>query len=1203
MLLAATVQYESARESATQMGMHDLPPEPFTMKQQHQTRMDGGEDEDGSLREYVPIAPAVVQPHIEREHDRAAAENRIPLTGSAQYRDLALTGAFQSTFPWYRQRFAFASLGGATQPTVGYLPYRSDAELFSLGEDGKVLAVLKPDGTDADQEALEKDAVAWASHFGYDSFNNHCTNHEHNCTETCVKYVKQKLEAKLSLRSNKVPSCRFWYFRVKKLKLKRVRRRGKPLVSSPHVEETDDRNQQFRCQLIRGNPLRSTSNDVCQVTDRCNVDYQFLGCAPVHCSDENDAPQLVPKDAVPQRKRLTKKTKDITKRSASTYRKQRGMKWLYGCDTSKFNAKLLLSFSAAFRKAYAMDFYITKYQGKMMESLTPLFQTMASGIHRLEQQEKEEAEKSRLALEAGSPEEDGQAKKRKTQTEEAARARRVCVRLASMANRCYWLSTTEITTHILTGGDALQSHYNVRVFTRQLQWAMQQCKRILNKEAPIEDVTQSQQSLSVARVQLRAPDDDQGGAPQPADRTPDDDQSGAAQPAPVDVEGDAEVTEMDTCTTSTNAADDYTHRGARLQTMPFYVYRMYVRRVPKRSGSKAAAPRLFEFEEHYPLAGHYAQEAMLHQMNVPTIDGFQCPTWEQDPEQNSLLKSLLFTPWECRDPMSCGNCSRFKHMLSNNTCSDASSHGHSASQPVDTSGYKHTFERAWRLRCSEIHVLAARADSRCHASRKKLVLADTTLFATLKEPQRSIQEGDEIKTFLDRYTCRLLRRTMPLQATRAILAFSGSLCSWHEEQCTVAEFCAYIAQDVISHIELAAEARTKKKPETIAADAVDEDADSDMEAKKKPTIDLVDIGGGADDDVDEFAEDVGADEVSAYPMYDHRAAIHIALQQGPLQSSRSKTRLSKADKDLQNLDQAYGPMLRQTFALPDGPSGDLPGIHFKDKFGDMLALQRQSIALAKRQINGGDITIDDCGDSWQPSGASQPAQEDTDVAIVPLPLAMQGPAAVAWHLIEDAGCTEEQIDAVSLVALSLQKRFVTRPDKTTHFLPVATPDNNHRAVWLGGGGVGKTRTLNKVVEPLGVTFFGANGYAAAAQANHAAQNLGPRGRTLHSSNGLLMTDSLQTARLRLNPQTQKKMDRLAGETGIDVIDELGCVSGSLLHADALRKTYGRSLRFNLETTLYMKPQETCGRMAAKLLCGDTSPSQRFALSTHHQAIV
>ena len=43
------------------------------------------------------------------------------------------------------------------------------------------------------------------------------------------------------------------------------------------------------------------------------------------------------------------------------------------------------------------------------------------------------------------------------------------------------------------------------------------------------------------------------------------------------------------------------------------------------------------------------------------------------------------------------------------------------------------------------------------------------------------------------------------------------------------------------------------------------------------------------------------------------------------------------------------------------------------------------------------------------------------------------------------------------------------------------------------------------------------------------------------------------------------MDRLAGDLGVDVIDELGCVPGDLLHADALRKTYGRCLRHNLES--------------------------------------
>ena len=199
---------------------------------------------------------------------------------------------------------------------------------------------------------------------------------------------------------------------------------------------------------------------------------------------------------------------------------------------------------------------------------------------------------------------------------------------------------------------------------------------------------------------------------------------------------------------------------------------------------------------------------------------------------------------------------------------------------------------------------------------------------------------------------------------------------------------------------------------------------------------------------------------------------------------------------------------------------------------------------------------------------------------------MQGPAAVALKLLTDATCTEEQIDAVALLALSMQKRFDARPDKSSILLRVATPTNNHRAVWLGGGGVGKTPTLCKVVQPLAQTFFGPGGYSATAHSNHAARNLGPHGRTIYAANGLLMTDSLQTARLRLNPQTQQKMDRLVGELGVDVIDELGAVPGDLLHADALRETYGRAFRYDLETTAYMKPGETWGRMAAKILAGD-----------------
>jgi hypothetical protein len=94
------------------------------------------------------------------------------------------------------------------------------------------------------------------------------------------------------------------------------------------------------------------------------------------------------------------------------------------------------------------------------------------------------------------------------------------------------------------------------------------------------------------------------------------------------------------CTTSTNTSDDYAHRGRKLSTMPFYVYRMYVRRIRKPSFARACAPNVFVFEPHCILSRTYVQEVVLIRINVPTIDGFQCPTVHEDAEQISLLKAI-----------------------------------------------------------------------------------------------------------------------------------------------------------------------------------------------------------------------------------------------------------------------------------------------------------------------------------------------------------------------------------------------------------------------------------------------------------------------------------------------------------------------------------------------------------------------------------
>ena len=143
-----------------------------------------------------------------------------------------------------------------------------------------------------------------------------------------------------------------------------------------------------------------------------------------------------------------------------------------------------------------------------MESLTPLFKCMTEGIHRLERQEQQEeadAEKARKDVQ-GDAEAEALKKQPTTLDSLARRARRLTIRLATMANRCFWLSAAEVTVHILTSGDCLQSHNNVRIFTRQLQWAMQQCKRQLNNEAPEAPTERPHQNVQTVSVHIQGDD-------------------------------------------------------------------------------------------------------------------------------------------------------------------------------------------------------------------------------------------------------------------------------------------------------------------------------------------------------------------------------------------------------------------------------------------------------------------------------------------------------------------------------------------------------------------------------------------------------------------------------------------------------------------------------------------------------------------------
>ena len=71
-----------------------------------------------------------------------------------------------------------------------------------------------------------------------------------------------------------------------------------------------------------------------------------------------------------------------------------------------------------------------------------------------------------------------------------------------MANRCFWLSAAELLIHVFADGDCLQSHKHITVFTKQLQWAMQQCKSALNKDIPEEDRYQEFRNVEAVSVHV-----------------------------------------------------------------------------------------------------------------------------------------------------------------------------------------------------------------------------------------------------------------------------------------------------------------------------------------------------------------------------------------------------------------------------------------------------------------------------------------------------------------------------------------------------------------------------------------------------------------------------------------------------------------------------------------------------------------------------
>jgi hypothetical protein len=447
---ASTLQYEAATLSARQM-KQEVPVEKFTPRQQELARLDGGVEIDGTQRDTLQPTPDEPLGHVVTEENNALLESR-PTRNT--YRDVPLTGGHNSILPLYRQpHLAFQDFpmldefGCNQNLTAGEavleslpcsLPWECDGR-------GEVKWPMSPEGQPLSAEDFNVDAQRFALSHARDTRALHCHNHDHNCSFTCIKYVKDKAKKLAESHLDQVTNivCRFFFFVCLVFnvmvdgveKVKRIRRRGKARVFEPFVASTNEHNELGRVQVERHTPFRGATTDFGQCASRCNLDFQFMPRAPVlqSLSETMDSVAESPdaEQAIVEKKTTDRRTFSYDKAEAFYAIRMQ-------LPDSQALRQAAHSMLAMWQAAHATDYYITKYGTKALEQLQNLIAQFALGLRRLEQdEEREQSTADPLVLE--------------NPTAYKQRARRVTLRLAMAANRATWTSCCEMALFIRTG--------------------------------------------------------------------------------------------------------------------------------------------------------------------------------------------------------------------------------------------------------------------------------------------------------------------------------------------------------------------------------------------------------------------------------------------------------------------------------------------------------------------------------------------------------------------------------------------------------------------------------------------------------------------------------------------------------------------------------------------------------------------------------
>ena len=791
---ATTKQYDSAVESARQFGCAHLK-EVFTAEERKRCRLDGGQEEDGTQRDDVEIVPAPEPAHVLREKDMAAAENR-PMRH--RYKGMPLTGAPAARFPLYLQahyfdRYPDLDASGHAPETLDVIAPEHDgcptgwidtSQLYVTSPDGSVEGFRKANGAVATAEELQADARRYSENFAADGRFCHTYNHTHECKPTCFKNTEYKKPSDAAAGDTSAPrrACRFRFWRLVKILGRLWRRSGKALVKEPTVAGADDANNEYgRCKVCRENCCRSSSNDLCQVCLRCNVDlqYQVRTFPRPEQGEESDA---MNDGGAAERANPTMDREEQTTNSNTASKALPAFLRLLSKRTQAAKdvaMQLLTSFAIAMRSSHVADFYATKYLAKPQQWLTSVLGPLIAGFRRLE--EKAEHAQEHLQTKA-----------------QALRNVRTAI---FAANRCVWISCCEACLYLQTESSAVQSHLDVVVHGRKGLFMMHECKRILNHEVTGHGLWQADLSKCTDQaegdcleVHAQPTEDNASTESEENDKDEEDAETQTAadhtkaeqaQQDAENVEEDEEMTDAAELTDTTAAAehykaeetqqnkesgqegegtadaaehtetpcaaneenavdqkktevqifqitislrDDWLHRGDALQDMDLQTYAEHIERKEKpmrgTDMQKTRVLQMFAFDTHYKLAARYVQ--VLKPAHLRCIARFNMPNCLRESvnegEENAQFKAFHCSLLRCPGPGQCAD-----PLM----CANALFRGKDG---------KYRFRPSWRARESEIITLAMRGQEKKMRARRLETLHDTSLCKVQADTHQSAEE-------------------------------------------------------------------------------------------------------------------------------------------------------------------------------------------------------------------------------------------------------------------------------------------------------------------------------------------------------------------------------------------------------------------------------------------------------------------------------